>query len=786
MPPRSGVLTRFRPHRLSRQVAIAAATLGTAFAGSNIALAQIDSQNRSLQEIVVQGEKTARNLQDTPTSVRVVTNDDIMAENINGFYDVLERTANVTATDFGFNIRGIDAFSVSGGGNSYLTSVYSDGAVLPYRAIQQGGFSTWDVQQVEVLRGPQSTLQGRNALAGAIVMNTIDPTWDWDSRGRLGIGEDGKQEIAAAFGGAIVEDQLAFRISAEDREFDGVFPNTTRGDYSDFEEDQTIRAKLLFEPDALPDLSAMLTLTRSENDVGVTWINNVPGEDPFDNPHTEFNDPTHEFTEMDMAVLSIDYALGEHWSLTSNTAWSDVSYGYEWDGDSTAEPLNTLIDDRQDDTLTQEFLFNFDYGKVSGVIGTYFFNLDVEDNYSGVRHITFADLGVRQALTAPPPAGFGLPNPVADQVLAIYAPFNPVSIDNSGITRQEVNSKAIFADFTWSVTDKLDLFAGLRYDHEEQANEANSTVEIVNIEDMPDPADYAANPLLAQIITQGNAFFFAQAASASGSEPLVDADFSATLPKIGATWHWTSDISTSFTYQEGYRSGGVGSNIARNTTYTYDPEYTDNYELSFRSMWLDGRLTANANLFYLDWQDQQVNVQLSGNRYDTETVNSGRSEVKGLELELFFQANRNWSGYAAWGYSHTEFTDFVIEQGATTYDLTGRSFGSAPETTFNAGLTYRGDTGLFANLNANYQDAAKNLNNPYSNGQVEGDPGFDPENDARTLVNLRAGYEWENLGLYLTVENLLDEDYVVRPNTAGYSLTIGKPRLATLRLEADF
>lgn len=762
-------------------VAVAAASLA-----GQVAMVQAQ-EGAALEEIVVLGQKTERSLQETAASVRVVTNEDIMEENINDFRDVLERTANVTVTDYGFNIRGIDAFSVSGGGNSYLASVYSDGAVLPYRAIQQGGFSTWDVQQVEVLRGPQSTLQGRNALAGAIVMNTIDPTWDWDLRGRLGYGEEGREERAVAFGGPILEDQLAFRISAEDREFDGVFPNITRGGASDFEEDQTIRAKLLLEPEAIPDLSAMLTLTKSENDLGVPWITHRPGDDPFNNPHTEFNDPTHEFTETEIAVLGIEYDLGEHWSLTSTTAWNEVMYGYEWDGDATAEPLNTLVDERLDETLSQEFLFNFAYDDFSGVLGAYFFELDVEDNYSGTRRMFFDDLGVPQLLTASPEfGGLGLPQALADQVLAIYAPFDPVGVANSGVTRQAVESQALFADFTWSLSEKLDLFAGLRYDHEEQANEADSSVAISNIEDMPDPANPAFDPMTSQLVAGLNAQLLAMADQATGREPLVDADFSATLPKLGATWYWTQDISTSFTAQKGYRSGGVGSNIARNRTYTYDPEYTWNYEVSFRSLWWDGRLAANANVFHLDWEDQQVNVQLSGNQYDTETVNTGSSEVQGFELEFFYEANRNWSGYAAIGYSRTEFKEFLMTQGGESFDLSGRPFAAAPEQTFNFGVTYRGDRGIFANLNANYQDESKALNNPYADGLSEGDPGFDPESDARLLLNLRTGYEWDNMGVYLTVENLLDEEYVVRPNTGGYSLTIGRPRLAMLRFEAGF
>lgn len=147
---------------------------------------------------------------------------------------------------------------------------------------------------------------------------------------------------------------------------------------------------------------------------------------------------------------------------------------------------------------------------------------------------------------------------------------------------------------------------------------------------------------------------------ASQTAPLSDASFNTVLPKIGATYHFNDDLITTFTYQKGYRSGGVGVNQARSEVFEYDPEYTDNYELSIRSTWLDGKLTANANVFYLDWKDQQVSVQLSPNNFDLQTFNAGQSTVKGMELELNYVINHNLKTYLALGHSGTEFTDFKV------------------------------------------------------------------------------------------------------------------------------
>ncbi len=223
-------------------------TLAILFSSS--AIAEDSNKDKSLEgieKIVVTGHKIDRSLQETPTSVAVVTAKQIEEQQLYDFYDVIESTVNVTG-DFGadFAIRGINSFNVSGGGNSFLTSVYLDGAPLPEKLISQGGFSTWDASQVEFLRGPQSTLQGRNALAGAVVVNTYEPTYEWQGKGRLIIGENGQQEAAIAFGGTLVEDQVAFSFSGETRDFDGFNENTTRNEHSDFYNNEFYLLKVLF------------------------------------------------------------------------------------------------------------------------------------------------------------------------------------------------------------------------------------------------------------------------------------------------------------------------------------------------------------------------------------------------------------------------------------------------------------------------------------------------------------------------------------------------------------
>ena len=138
-----------------------------------------DDQSTAVEAVVVTGEKTSRSLQQTVTSVAVTTAARIERENIQTFYDVVARTANMSETygKTGFTIRGVSNMNVSGGGTGGLATVYVDGAALPLEAVYGGPLEMWDIGQVEVLRGPQSTLQGRNSLAGAVVITSANPTY---------------------------------------------------------------------------------------------------------------------------------------------------------------------------------------------------------------------------------------------------------------------------------------------------------------------------------------------------------------------------------------------------------------------------------------------------------------------------------------------------------------------------------------------------------------------------------------------------------------------------------
>ena len=141
---------------------------------SAIAIASQALASQSIEEVVVVGQKYERSLQDTPQSVSVQTSQSIIDENLINITDVLYKTPNAIPTGggTGFSLRGIVNTNIAGSGFADLATVYLDNAPLSRDTIQVGAIDTWDLEQVEVLRGPQSTIQGRNSLAGALILQT--------------------------------------------------------------------------------------------------------------------------------------------------------------------------------------------------------------------------------------------------------------------------------------------------------------------------------------------------------------------------------------------------------------------------------------------------------------------------------------------------------------------------------------------------------------------------------------------------------------------------------------
>ena len=780
---------------------------------ANIAAQNGDTGQVSIEEVIVTGQKFDRSLQDTPTSVAIVSADDIEKQNILNFSDALSAVPNVSFEPGSstFQIRGVRSTGVTNTTGSDLASFYLDGATLPSNIVDSE-LSAWDIAQVEILRGPQSTLQGRNALAGAIVVNTTEPSDEWEGKARAVVGEFGRQELAIAFGGGLIEDQLAFRVTAEDRSDDGFNTNRFLDRPSDFHEDETYRLRLKAEPKAIPGFVADFSYTRNENRNGVDVIQQVnridiDNSDVLDPPFRTINQDleTTDTNENDLYKLELDYDLSDIWSvkLVSNFTRGDAESLI--DDDQTPEPISENFSSIVTDAINQELRFTFDYDNFKGLVGVYYSDEDTSQFAIGARQITLETIGARQNIINFIVNDFGQPEFVAaalaDQALGFYADVFPTNLLLEIDQDIVIENRAIFFDGTYIVNDQFEIFGGLRFDREEQSNVAVNDFMAENRDQFPDPiAVSMIDPTLGQIVAATNAFFDVQAAEASQDEPLLDTSFSELLPKFGVSYHITGDQTLNVLYQRGYRSGGVGFNRAQGTSFIFGEEFSDNFEISYRSSWFDNRLTLNGNLFFIDWTDQQVSTQLSPNNFDVEILNAGESTIRGFELEASYAINDYWLVDAGLGLAQTNFEEFFINAenpDMITRDLSGFEFADSSPVTANFNILYANGN-FIANLNGNYKSTSRALQNPYTNsteipGDIDEEVFFNPNNDARWIMNARVGYEWEHLNIFLTAQNLFDEEYFISPSTQRRATeedpgtaTLGEPRQLALEIGYNF
>jgi iron complex outermembrane receptor protein len=735
-------------------------------------------------EIVVTGLKFDRTLQDTPTSVKVFTSEEIDRQNLVSVYDLIDRTANLSSTfgESGFNIRGISSTNVSGTGFGDLATVYLDGSPLPREASGGGPLDLWDLEQAEILRGPQSTLQGRNALAGAIILKTADPSFDWKGKARAMITDaDGEYRFAAAVGGPIIPDMLAFRVAGELARGDGLIKNTfTGGDYAKTHS-EVIRTKLLFTPfgaDGLRIVASYLYDRHFGNDGRGYTFTDLPNS--WKRRTVDANRETYAKTATDLFTLDVSLPLGDVFTLSSISTYNKLKTFSTYDGDMRRDDEAYGDYSTNQRIFSQEVRLTFDTGALQGLVGAYYskhknpdylanstFSLDLDQNLGLTSRV--ADFLVANAGFDPATA-LG----TAQAVRSVYP--QRVFISSVQLYPFTVQTQALFGDASWEVAPGLKLLAGFRYDREKQIVRNENAVTLNTV--LPNPADYAANPTFAFILQTVNSLLLSDVSNANSSGPQQTTTYKAFLPKGGLSWEVAPNKTVSAIVQRGYRSGGNGINPGRARAFTYDPEYTWNYELSLRTQWLDRRLTLNANAFYIDWTDQQVNVQLSENQYDYETQNAGKSRVWGFEVESDYQATDRLNVYGSVGYAKSKFLTFVVQDGRTQ-DLAGNAFSGAPKWTAAAGFDWRHPSGFSLNMNVNYRGAQfQNVIDQTGGRDVP----------ARTLVNAKVGYGNENFGAYLVATNIFNDKYFdyQYENAGRLQALLGEPRVIGLTFEGRF
>ncbi len=686
-----------------------------------------------VEEVVVRGEKRVRTLQDTQSSVALFTEEDITATYTPDLDELIMRAANVNKAfgDAGFAIRGITQNGPTTGLNTISSNLTLGISVddIPLTTTQQNLLSptgAWDLGAVEIFRGPQSTVQGRNALAGAMYLYSKEPTEEFSGDFQVVGGEFGTEQYSAAIGGPVIPGLLSFRASFDRQEGDGFTSNDTlNSDEVAGHENDLARLKLVLTP--TDDLLIKLTAIHSDQD-GTSFqgfqldefersgerVNNI------DNPQRRYDDSL-------LLGGRVDWSLNTSWTVSSLTSWVDSESGRTQDGDGTPAPLAIFNQDNEIASFTQEFRAVFDNGgDITGMFGVFYADIQAETLVAGSFPGDF----------------FGFPG-----VLVTL-----LSADD-----EQTENYALFGELEWQITERMRLLIGARYDDESIDNDISSSTLFTP-------------PLVTLPATGGK----------------TSSDFDAFLPKAQLTYDWNDNIGTSVTFSKGYRSGGAQLAIF-GTNLPFDAEFTNNYEIAVRAAFPESRVTLNLNAYFIDWTDQQVSVPLlvafpgladqipPGVDPSTlsATVNAGESEVLGAEVELTWTPSDSLDFFLSAGYSDTEFVDFPVGGGA---DFDGSEFRFAPNVSAAAGVSYEHSSGLFVSGNVSYSDGQYSAN--------DNAPGsFSP---SYTVVNLRAGYRFEHFTIAAFANNLFDEEYITYEASAFNQGQGGAEQVLGVQVTAGF
>ncbi|MEM7017026.1 MAG: TonB-dependent receptor [Pseudomonadota bacterium] len=705
-----------------------------------------DSRNRVIDEIIVTGTKRNISLQKEQTSVAVVTEADIEEQVLFDVEDIILRTANVSTDSSGalnnLSIRGITLIGVGFTGTGATANVYVDGSPNSFNA-NQGAANLWDVAQVEILRGPQSTVQGRNALAGAVIINTADPGYEFGADARVLGGNENNRNYSGTLNIPLIDNRLAFRVSADYREIDFEIANLNTNNNTRFQEALTARAKLLWEPTD----SMRIELGYQYVDTEFGEFNQVNAPGPVGTPEFDAFDPfgdvtfgqreRFEFNTVARYALDVTYDINDAWTLYGLATYEDSQR------DTNFGALG--VGDAPDETYTAEIRAAFDYGKLSGWIGAYYF--DTEGSF--------------QSVFSFPTAIFGIPSVPLDATV-VFDTFQEDATEN----------RAIFADVTYEFNETWSINVGARYDEEDFSDTGTTGSTIVN------PPDCVFAPGVPGIGGLPCTALFPP----TQDDPTT-ADFSAFLPRASVTYNFNELRSLSFTAARGYRAGGSYLRVVPGEAVQlldFEPEFLTNYEFAFRSQWPEQDLTLNANLFFSEWEDQQVTIPgPTGAVFDMLILNVGSSEIYGLELELRKDLTDSLDMFATVGLVKTEFQDFpfavdasgnpVNAENPIYANLAGSEFNSAPKTTLAIGLSWNAPSGFFASGNVSYASSQFSDVTNLEENKVGN----------YTLVNARAGYRHKNWSVAAFVDNLFDKRFVGRQglSTVNTGSGISEPNM---------
>ena len=671
--------------------------------------AQAEEDNSiGIEEIVVTARKREEASQDIPIAITALTAE-LDNASIRSLTDLTGYAPNLIFSEDGsrgggganINIRGISPTRTDDNSFDAPIAVVVDDIYLGSLSGQV--MENFDLERVEVLRGPQGTLFGKNTVGGVINVVRSRPTGENGARFKVTLGEDGQQEIRAVANTGLT-DGLALKVFGTDIQFDGHRSNRTTGNDIAERDYQNLGVALLWEP--TDNFEALFTaeIFRDEGtlDAFQTNYNTAPGviapptnpgaetdysggfvnclvfaacRTSLDTPSSSENNVDNEFSlDTDAFSLKMTLDLNENLSLVSITGYRDIEEYRIYDFDASAAPFITIERFNEYDQLSQEFRIDGEYENISFTAGVYYFENEFEQDWitgGGFWNFVFGSFG----LGAPSdPAAWGA---CVAGVLGALA-CDPAVASVPGIVTQilfetqETTSIAAYGQMDWRIDEKWTVTAGLRWTREEK--------------------DFIAGQAYLTNVERQRARAF----------PLgfadLDNEWTEISPKVGVSYQINDDSLIYASYAEGFHSGGffgVNQNIADFERDQYEPEIAKTYEVGYKSQHLDNRLRLNLTYFYNDFTDKQesiVALDPSTNTVASQFNNVGSVIYQGWELETQFVFNEYLRMFMNVGYLDAEYDVFDFDVTPNdgidnVIDATFLTPRNAPETTFSIGGT---------------------------------------------------------------------------------------------------
>ena len=750
-------------------------------------------------EVVVTARKRAEYSQSVPIPISALNEEQLEIRNIVELTDIEKLAPNLSIQASSVNSGVLEVYMRGIGQANWAIphdpkiGLYTDGV---YAARPQGGLvDLYDLQRVEVLRGPQGTLFGKNTTAGLINIITNQPTQETEGKIRLGAGSDSHQLIEGMFNTPL-SDSLAFRFSFLTKETDGYIINSITGNDRGNEDTTSFRAQLKYDTDAY---SANLAFSRFDQDEraalgscrftgpengalsgGLGAVANIFGiyDALKENCRSTTKDvsldtsPNENNTAEKDSITLTQIFETEVGTIESISNYSELdAFNGTWGWVMGNGPGVNFLE-IHDDTMTheqwsQELRLSGSTENMDWVVGLYAFEEDGE-----------------ATLDVPLFRGVN-PSPLLPPALAAVALQTKLLGSETQGSITNMQNQAVFFEGTYGLSDNLDLTIGARYTEDEREYTRSSELyEDASAIGMPGTFNlFYACPTMVT-----NAFGFATSDRCTRT-----VEYSETTPRAILSYQQTDDVLFYASYSKGYSSGGFNGDVAMRR---FLPETSDNYEFGMKGEFLDNRLRVNATLFSTTYENQQVTVgRIVNGTPIADLVNAQEATLEGMEFEILAQLSDSLVLTAMLATFEGEYDEFIIEDNTTVTnadgslstlvverDITDTGFGGNDDRlTWDVSLIHTYDLGdgsdIQSTIGISYHDEEN-----YTLEDVPSSVADDYELvDARITWNLADGQT--SISLWGT--NLTDEDYVNNMLSQSGDIEIGGTNFS-LGMTADY